>query len=102
MYILELRYVHLQPSNYAIYRQTLDSVISDTVCELFSAWAVFWLSWPTGNQVILQIGTFYRMVGLSLGQCRIACTLLEICTTHDNWRCNWDSLCDNFWSRQLM
>src|ERR671924_322092 len=44
------------------------SVKSGAVCGLVSAWAIFGLILAAGAQLALPPGTFYQMVGVSLGQ----------------------------------
>ena len=52
----------------AIRKPTLmDSIKSGTVCGLAAAWAVFGLILAAGAQLGLPPGTFYQMVGVSLG-----------------------------------
>jgi hypothetical protein len=46
----------------------LDSIKSGTVCGLVAAWAIFGLILAAGAQLGLPPGTFYQMVGVSLGQ----------------------------------
>jgi hypothetical protein len=46
----------------------LDSIKSGTVCGLVAAWAIFGLVLAAGAQLGLPPGTFYQMVGVSLGQ----------------------------------
>lgn len=60
----------MQPSqNAANWRPTiLDSIKSGTVCGLVAAWAIFGLILAAGAQLGLPPGTFYQMVGVSLGQ----------------------------------
>src|SRR5215207_6708313 len=45
----------------------LDSIKSGTVCGLVAAWAIFGMILAVGAQLGLPPGTFYQMVGLSLG-----------------------------------
>jgi hypothetical protein len=45
----------------------LDSIKSGTVCGLVAAWAIFGLILAAGAQLGLPPGTFYQMVGVSLG-----------------------------------
>jgi hypothetical protein len=53
----------------AIGRLTLKgSVKSGAVCGLVAAWAIFGLILAAGAQLALPPGTFYQMVGVSLGQ----------------------------------
>jgi hypothetical protein len=60
----------MQPAqNNAIWRPTiLGSIKSGTVCGLVAAWAIFGLVLAAGAQLGLPPGTFYQMVGVSLGQ----------------------------------
>jgi hypothetical protein len=60
----------MQPSeSSAIWRPTLlGSIKSGTVCGLVAAWAIFGLVLAAGAQLGLPPGTFYQMVGVSLGQ----------------------------------
>ena len=60
----------MQPSqSTTIWRPTmLDSIKSGTVCGLVAAWAIFGLILAAGAQLGLPPGTFYQMVGVSLGQ----------------------------------
>jgi hypothetical protein len=60
----------MQPSQSpAIWRPALiDSIKSGTVCGLVAAWAIFGLILAAGAQLGLPPGTFYQMVGVSLGQ----------------------------------
>jgi hypothetical protein len=44
------------------------SVKSGAVCGLVAAWAIFGLILAAGAQLALPPGTFYQMVGVSLGQ----------------------------------
>jgi hypothetical protein len=46
----------------------LDSIKSGTVCGLVAAWAIFGLILAAGGQLGLPPGTFYQMVGVSVGQ----------------------------------
>ena len=45
----------------------LDSIKSGTVCGLVAAWAIFGMILAVGAQLGLPPGTFYQMVGVSLG-----------------------------------
>src|SRR5215210_951019 len=59
----------MQPSQHTtIWRPTmLDSIKSGTVCGLVAAWAIFGMIFAVGSQLCLSPGTFYQMVGVSLG-----------------------------------
>lgn len=59
----------MQPSrSTAIWRPSiLDSIKSGTVCGLVAAWAIFGMILAVGAQLGLPPGTFYQMVGVSLG-----------------------------------
>jgi hypothetical protein len=59
----------MQPSkSTAIWRPNiLDSIKSGTVCGLVAAWAIFGMILAVGAQLGLPPGTFYQMVGVSLG-----------------------------------
>ena len=59
----------MQPSqSTANWRPTiLDSIKSGAVCGLVAAWAIFGLILAAGAQLGLPPGTFYQMVGVSLG-----------------------------------
>jgi hypothetical protein len=60
----------MQPSqSTTIWRASmLDSIKSGSVCGLVAAWAIFGLILAAGAQLGLPPGTFYQMVGVSLGQ----------------------------------
>jgi hypothetical protein len=45
----------------------LGSIKSGTVCGLVAAWAIFGMILAVGAQLGLPPGTFYQMVGVSLG-----------------------------------
>lgn len=72
------------------------SIRSGIVCGLVAAWAIFGLVLAAGAQLGLAPGTFYQMVGVSLGQNAEWPAIYRIYTTHDNWRHNWNCLHDNF------
>ena len=59
----------MQPSQRtANWRPTmLGSIKSGTVCGLVAAWAIFGMILAVGAQLGLPPGTFYQMVGISLG-----------------------------------
>src|SRR5215210_9524414 len=59
----------MQPSQrITIWRPTIpDSIKSGTVCGLVASWAIFGLVLAAGAQLGLAPGTFYQMVGVSLG-----------------------------------